>query len=93
MYAHDTTNIIITMKTVKNTRSIKVETLKALQAIAEHVAENEHYKLEWVETVKDEGFEYGKNSLYYLAKKSLTFSDSLNFEAKMLKELISELTA
>ena len=80
------------MKQVKNTRSIKVETLKALQAIAEHIAENETYKMEWIETVKDEGFEYGKNSLYYLAKKSLSFSDTLNFELKMLKELVSELT-
>jgi DNA-dependent RNA polymerase auxiliary subunit epsilon len=74
------------MKLTKNSRSVNVETLKALQEIAQYVSENEWYQLEWLGTVKDEGWEYGKKSLYYLAKKSLSNLSGRDFEKEMAVE-------
>ena len=71
------------MKAVKNTRSVNVETLKDLQAIVEYISENERYQKDWIETVKDEGWEYGKKSLYYVAKKTLSKSDNPELELAM----------
>ena len=71
-------------------KPIRMEMINDLKIIAQYICDNEDYRQQWIETVKEEGFEYGKNSLYYLAKKSLAFS-LVGFELKMAKELIESL--
>ena len=78
------------MKTQKNTRSVQVEWINDLKIIAQYICDNEDYRQQWIETIKEEGWEYGKQSLYYLSKKSLAFSLQ-GFETKMLKELVESL--
>lgn len=71
-------------------KPIRVCTVRDLQTIAQYIVDNEDYRQQWIETIKEEGFEYGKQSLYYIARKSLE-SNLMGFETKMLKELVSEL--
>lgn len=71
-------------------KPVRVSMVRDLQTIAQYICDNEDYRQQWIETIKEEGWEYGKQSLYYLSKKSLAFSLQ-GFELKMAKELISDL--
>lgn len=72
------------------TKPVRVGMINDLKTIAQYIIDNEDYRQQWIETIKEEGFEYGKQSLYYIARKSLE-SNLMGFETKMLKELVSEL--
>lgn len=71
-------------------KPVRVGMINDLKIIAQHIADNDIYREEWIETVKECGFDYGKNSLYYLARKSLE-SNLMGFELKIAKELIESL--
>lgn len=57
--------------------------LNDLKSIALYISENETYKTDWIEAVKDEGWKYGRKSLYYMAKKALSKSDNPENELAM----------